>query len=66
MAAYAAKLAEVKGVVAPVFARLDEAKARPQLIEQTRERIDNFREMVGAWNITHPQVRNARPRVPCA
>ena len=53
---YKNKLAESKTSVDPIFARVEELKARPQLIENTRSTIDAWYEMIAAWNRTHPQV----------
>jgi len=67
---YKAKLAETHVEVDPVFARIDEYKARPALIESTRANIAAWYSMVAAWNRTHPQVSlfffcsPTRPRPP--
>lgn len=58
--AYTAKLAAVKAAVSPVFVRLDEHKARPALLEQTRSSVENWRGMIASWNSTHPQVSPPR------
>ena len=53
---YRSKLAEVRGAVDPVFARLDEFKARPKLVNTTTDTFAAWRSMLGAWGRTHPQI----------
>ena len=55
-ATYKNKLAESKASVDPIFVRVEELKARPQLLENTKSTIDAWYEMIAAWNRTHPQV----------
>jgi hypoxia up-regulated 1 len=53
---YKNKLSESKASVDPIFARVEELKARPQLLENTRSTVEAWYEMISAWNRTHPQV----------
>ncbi len=53
-----AKLAEVKGLIEPIFRRAEEAAERPKLLEDVKKAIKGTRDAIEKWPITHPQVCN--------
>ena len=60
MEVYRRKLRELRDVIEPVFFRLEETAARPQLVNDTVTFITEARALVAKWNTTHPQVSEGR------
>jgi len=46
-------------LIEPIWHRVDEATARPQLLNTTATFVDTARAMVAGWATSHPQVRRS-------
>ena len=49
-------IGDLKAVMEPAFTRAYEAEVRPKVVESALKEVNTWVELVGRWNITHPQV----------
>jgi hypothetical protein len=53
---YKGKLAEVEGLVEPLYFRLEEAAKRPEAVAMAEKRLKDIRLLVAKWETSLPQV----------
>ena len=49
-------IGDLKAVMEPAFTRAYEAEVRPKVLEGALKEVNTWTELVGRWNVTHPQV----------
>lgn len=54
---YKGKLAEVEGLVEPLYFRLEEAAKRPEAVAMAEKRLKDIRLLVAKWETSLPQVK---------